>query len=152
MTLQSAGPGPSQRPDLVSFYKASANENVFVTWQKSFSLWSMSYLVFCPGTKSPCGHTDSPIGKSWERAVWTKQGSPSRISLFFALIEGHAVARWPFYHHWFYRKKSCGGSCMGSPSWSWNPALAQWSWGLPETPLSVHHPMASPASCSLLQG
>lgn len=99
------------------------------------------------------GHTDSPLGKSWERAGQIK---PLSMILFsFAFIEGHAVARLPFYHHCFYRKKSSEGSYMGSPSWNWSSSLAQWSWAPPAAPLSVHRSVAPLVSCflpSLLQG
>lgn len=87
---------------------------IFLSLDKNLSPCDRSpRLVFYPGTNSPHGHTDSPVGKSWERAAQTKP--LSRVSLYFALIEGRAAAGWPFYRRWFYRKKSSGGSYTDSP-------------------------------------
>lgn len=146
MIVSWAWPFPEGWPGF--FLKNLQQMRIVLSFDKNLSPWNQyPCLRFYPGTNSPYGHTDSPVDKSWERAA---QIEPlSRVSLYFALIEGHVGARWPFYHHWFYTEKSNGGSSVDSPSWNWSSSLAQWSWGLPEAPLSVHHSVAPPVSCSL---
>lgn len=145
-TVSQAWPFPESW--LGFFWKNPQQMGIFLSLDKNLSPCEQRpHLMFYPGKNSPYGRTGSPVGKSWEIAARTKP--LSRVSIYFALTEGHAAARWPFYRRWFYRKKSSGGSYTDSPSWNWSSSLAQWSWGLPEAPLSVRHSVASPVSCSL---
>lgn len=122
-------------------------ENIFVTWQKPFSLRLIFPPHVLPWDKQPLW-THRCL--CWQELGKNSTNQTSKQGLPFALTEGRAVARWLSCHRCSYRGRSSGGNYTGSPSWNWSSSLARWSWALPEAPLSARHSRDHPASCCLL--